>query len=177
MTSADHPEVRGERTVLRPPGPGELSGLAARIAGDPRARAWWNADAATVERWLTDPESVALVVTVEGETAGAIMYSEEDDPDYRHASIDIVLLGPFQDRGLGPDALRGLARFLVEERGHHRLTIDPAAENARALSAYEQVGFRPVGIMREYERTADGTWRDGMLMDLLATELGEEPPG
>jgi aminoglycoside 6'-N-acetyltransferase len=28
-----------------------------------------------------------------------------------------------------------------------------------------------VGIMRQYERGPDGTWHDGLLMDLLADEL------
>jgi aminoglycoside 6'-N-acetyltransferase len=64
-----------------------------------------------------------------------------------------------------------LARYLIEERGHHRLTIDPAADNAAAIRAYEKVGFRPVGRMRSYERGPDGTWHDGLLMDLLADEL------
>ena len=32
--------------------------------------------------------------------------------------------------------------------------------------------FRPVGVMRRYERDADGSgWHDGLLMDLLAEEL------
>jgi len=33
------------------------------------------------------------------------------------------------------------------------------------------VGFRPVGVLREHERGADGAWCDGLLMDLLAREL------
>jgi aminoglycoside 6'-N-acetyltransferase len=33
------------------------------------------------------------------------------------------------------------------------------------------VGFRPVGIMRQYERGTDGTFHDGLLMDLLRDEL------
>jgi aminoglycoside 6'-N-acetyltransferase len=28
-----------------------------------------------------------------------------------------------------------------------------------------------VGVMREYQREPDGTWSDGLLMDLLAREL------
>jgi aminoglycoside 6'-N-acetyltransferase len=64
-----------------------------------------------------------------------------------------------------------VARWLIEARGHHRLTIDPAAGNARAIRAYERVGFRPVGVMRRYEGDLDGTWHDGLLMDLLAGEL------
>ena len=72
---------------------------------------------------------------------------------------------------MGPDAIRTLARYLFEVRGHHRLTIDPAASNARAIAAYAKVGFKPVGIMRVYERGPDGTWHDGLLMDLLRDEL------
>ncbi len=67
--------------------------------------------------------------------------------------------------------MRTLARYLVEERGHHRLTIDPAAENSAAIRAYEKVGFARVGVMREYWRAQDGTWHDGLLMELLASEL------
>jgi aminoglycoside 6'-N-acetyltransferase len=51
------------------------------------------------------------------------------------------------------------------------LTIDPAAANTYAIKAYERVGFKPVGIMRQYERGPDGTWHDGLLMELLAEDL------
>ena len=75
-------------------------------------------------------------------------------------------------QGLGRDAVRTLARYLVHERGHHRLVIDPAADNVAAIRCYAAVGFRPVGVMRRYERDVDGTgWHDGLLMDLLADDL------
>jgi aminoglycoside 6'-N-acetyltransferase len=112
-----------------------------------------------------------LVIEGDGEVAGGIQYSEETDPEYRHAGIDVFLGGRFQDRGIGTEAIRLLARFLFEERGHHRLTIDPAAHNARAIRSYEKVGFRPVGVMRQYERGRDGTFHDGLLMDLLRDEF------
>src|SRR5918994_1399850 len=55
-----------------------------------------------------------------------------------------------------------------EENDHHRLTIDPAADNAAAIRAYEKAGFRRVGIMCKYERRGpDGAWHDGLLMDVL----------
>ena len=59
----------------------------------------------------------------------------------------------------------------LADLGHHRLVIDPAADNAAAIRCYSKVGFRPVGVMRKYERGVDGTWHDGLLMDLLAHEL------
>jgi hypothetical protein len=79
-------------------------------------------------------------------------------------------VGPDRDEKAEPDP------EVVQEpapcdRGHHRLTIDPAASNARAIAAYAKVGFRPVGIMRQYERGPDGTWHDGLLMELLREDL------
>ena len=75
---------------------------------------------------------------------------------YRHGGLDIFLAPKFQDRGLGKEVLRLGAKWLIEERGHHRLIIDPAASNARAIAAYESIGFKPVGIMRRYELGPDG---------------------
>jgi aminoglycoside 6'-N-acetyltransferase len=111
------------------------------------------------------------VIEIDGEVAGGIEYYEEPGPEYRHAGIDIYLSSRFQNRGLGTEAVRLLARFLFDVRGHHRLTIDPAAHNARAIRSYENVGFRRVGVMRQYELGLDGRFHDGLLMDLLRDEL------
>jgi aminoglycoside 6'-N-acetyltransferase len=114
-----------------------------------------------------------LAIEAEGEVVGLIQHSEETTPEFRHAGIDVYLADSHQGRGLGTDAVRTLARHLIEERGHHRLTIDPAVDNVAAIRAYEKVGFRPAGVMREHWRSRDGIWHDGLLMDLLAREFGE----
>jgi aminoglycoside 6'-N-acetyltransferase len=43
-----------------------------------------------------------------------------------------------------------------------------------AIRSYAKVGFRPVGVMRQYERGGDGRFHDGLLMDLLRGELAPE---
>ena len=43
--------------------------------------------------------------------------------------------------------------------------------NTRAVHVYERLGFRRVGTLREYERVAGGSWRDALLMELLAGEF------
>lgn len=40
-----------------------------------------------------------------------------------------------------------------------------------AIECYAKVGFRPVGVMRRYERGPDGSWHDSLLMDLLVEDL------
>ena len=128
--------------------------------------------ASLASSWLeVEPTDTAFVIEIDGVVVGSIQCSEEPDPDYRHAVLDLFVDTAHQGGGLGPDAIRTAARWLIEERGHHRLTIDPSAANERAIAAYRRVGFRPVGVMRRYERGPDGTWHDGLLMDLLADEL------
>jgi aminoglycoside 6'-N-acetyltransferase len=163
--------LRGDRVTLREAGPGDVAGLTA-ILGLPAVARWWGKRAeADLEEALED-EHTTLWVVLEGDAVvGLVQAWEEPDPEYRHAAIDIALHPDRHGRGLGTDTLRTVARHLLEDRGHHRLTIDPAAANAGAIRTYERVGFRPVGIMRRYERGPDGTWHDGLLMDLLAGEL------
>jgi hypothetical protein len=47
-----------------------------------------------------------------------------------------------------------LARFLSGQSGHHRITTDPAAADGQGVPGDAEVGFRPVGVMRQYERAA-----------------------
>ena len=158
--------------LLRPLRRGELATLLEVLEDQSVARWWGLYDMARVrEEYEETGDTVAFLVVVEGSVAGMIQYGEETDPHYRSASIDIALTAGFQGRGIGPQALRVLARHLFTGRGHHRITIDPAVENRNAIAAYELVGFRRVGVMRQYERGADGTWHDNLLMDMLAGEM------
>jgi aminoglycoside 6'-N-acetyltransferase len=116
-------------------------------------------------------DCTAFAIELDGEVIGLIQYHEEDDEMYRHAGIDLFLSEQVHGRGLGTDAVRTMARYLIRDRGHHRLVIDPAADNVAAIRAYEKAGFKPVGVMRRYERLPGGEWHDGLLMDLLADEL------
>ena len=163
----------GALVHLRPAMPEDAAAFEA-ILREPGIHAIWQAsDPAADARDLAGRDDDVAVWAIEagGEVVGLIQAAEGSDPRYRHGSIDIVLAERGQDRGLGTDAVRTVARWLVEARGHHRLTIDPAAHNARAIAAYSKVGFRPVGVMRRYEGDLDGSWHDGLLMDLLANEL------
>jgi len=128
---------------------------------------------AAVEEDLATDGVVGYAIELDDRVVGWIQWGEEDDPDYRHANVDIYVDPAVHGRGVGTDAVRTLARHLIVDRGHHRLVIDPAADNAAAIRCYGKVGFRPVGVMRRYERSADGTWHDGLLMDLLAEDLAD----
>jgi aminoglycoside 6'-N-acetyltransferase len=165
-------ELRGERVVLRPLAAEDVPALRAIQAQPGVARWWGEPEDADYEEKLSGAEGVtAFAIEVDGELVGLIQYQEEDDPMYRHAGIDLFLSEAAQGQGLGLDAVRTITPHLIEERGHHRLVIDPAADNVAAIRTYEKAGFKPVGVMRRYERLPGGDGHDGVLMDLLADEL------
>lgn len=142
------------------------------ILATPVVQRWWDSPDQDTTWPMDDDAESRFAVLLSGTVVGLVQFGEETDPMYRHAGIDIFLDPAVQGRGLGQDAIRTLAKYLFTERGHHRLVIDPAAANHRAISSYAAVGFKPVGVMRAYERNIDGTgWHDGLLMDLLAAEL------
>jgi aminoglycoside 6'-N-acetyltransferase len=165
-------ELNGDRVVLRPLQVDDVPVLVEIQAQTSVARWWGRPDEEDLRRQAEGKsEETSFAITVDGAVAGLIQYVEENEPMYRHAGIDLFLSEEFQGRGLGTDAVRTLARHLVHDCGHHRLTIDPSTDNHAAIRAYEKAGFRPVGVMRQYERSPEGDWRDGLLMDLLADEL------
>ena len=168
-------EIHGRHVTLRPVVAADINRLAAILA-TPEVARWWPAyDRARVEaEYLVDEEDVTVWAIELGERlVGLIQASEENEPEYRHAGIDLFLDPAIHGQGLGPEAIRIVARHLIDDRGHHRLTIDPAADNEHAIRAYEKVGFRPVGRLRQYQRFPDGSWQDGLLMEMLAEELRE----
>lgn len=165
--------LRGAVVTLRPAIESDVGALAA-IRAFPAVRARWPGGfdlAGEVREAMADPDVCYLTILQGRRIVGAIQWYQETDPEYRHAGIDIFVDPAVHGRGVGTDAVRTLAAHLVDDEGFHRLVIDPAADNLPAITCYRKVGFQPVGVMRRYERSADGTWHDGLLMDLLAEEL------
>jgi aminoglycoside 6'-N-acetyltransferase len=156
-----------ERLELRPARAEDAEPLVA-ILREPAVAKWWGPIDVPQLREELDG---GFVVEVDGTLAGLLLAEENTDPMYRQVGLDISLGGAWQGRGLGREALRAAIRHFAE-RGHHRFTIDPTVANERAIRCYAAVGFKPVGVLRSYERAPDGSWRDNLLMDLLVDELG-----
>jgi aminoglycoside 6'-N-acetyltransferase len=171
-------ELHGAIVRLRPATRDDIPALV-KIRQTPEVFQHWRGGedmVAAVEEDFAEPDTTAYVIVLDDRVVGWIQWEAEEEPDYRHASMDIYLDPAFHRRGVGTDAVRTLALHLIRDHGHHRLTIDPAVDNAAAIRCYAKVGFRPVGVQRQAERGPDGTWHDSLLMDLLAEEL-EGPSG
>ncbi|HEY5664428.1 MAG TPA: GNAT family protein [Ilumatobacter sp.] len=175
-------DLGDERVRLRTTVASDREALVA-IRSTPEVRRRWGGDDLDAEFIRGLAEEGVERLTIEDETGriiGLIQFTEADDPKYRHAGIDLYVDPAVHRRGYGLAAVGALVRYLTDGRGHHRLVIDPAVDNEAAIACYTKAGFRPVGVMRRYELRADGSWADGLLMELLAGE-GERtspaPPG
>ena len=160
--------LRGPRVVLRPLAVGDEAELL-RIHSEPEVVRWWDEPDESFP-W-DETESTRLTIVIDGAIAGLIQFSEETEPKYRHAAIDLFLDPALHRRGFGTEALELLVGHLLADRGHHRITIDPATANAAAIRSYEKAGFTPVGVMRAHERdVGGGGWHDSLLMELVVLD-------
>ena len=86
-------ELRGQRVSLRPTQPADAP-LLARILEEPEVAAWWGRfDIGRVRDELVGErdDDEGFVIEHDGEVVGYIQLSEEDDPEFRHAGIDLFL--------------------------------------------------------------------------------------
>lgn len=159
-------EVLADPDVIRLTGSAtstrEVESATAEI--DEKLRDWYLSRADQHDRL-----DLAVIDRASGECVGEVVLNKVD---VDNLSCNFrTLLGPRgRDRGLGTEAARLLLGYGFEVIGFHRiwLTVFPSF-NARARRAYEKVGFRSEGVMREAFRF-DGEWIDDELMAILRTE-------
>lgn len=167
----------GPRVQLEPLIEADLAPLGVLLA-QPGVRPWWgDTNPASLRAALLDaPDTLSWSVRAGGKLAGAASAFDAGWPPGTTVGLMIALGDAWQDCGLGPEALSLLIAHYAAG-GMHRFSVDPVAGNERAIHAYESCGFRPVGVMRQYDPDPAGGWRDCLLMDLLAGEFVDRSEG
>lgn len=133
---------------------------------EPEVLRWWG----PMEPFFPfdEPESQRFAIVVDSEIAGLIQWGDDSYEEIRHAYVDIFLGEDFAGRGIGTQAMQRMVELLVDEHGYHRIAIDPAPENIRAVRCYEKVGFTHVGrLHRAYFEPWSKQWRDELRMELV----------
>ena len=161
--------VEGELVTLRPLEANDTEKLRA-IRRTPEVARWWGPLEADFPM-ADEPEATRFAILIGGSVAGMLQYNEEPEPDYRYAEVDIFLAPEEHGRGAGTDAVRTIVRHLVEDRGHHRVTISTAVENTAALRAYEKAGFRRIGVAQAASRNyVTGEMDDEWLLERVEAD-------
>jgi aminoglycoside 6'-N-acetyltransferase len=127
--------VRGRLTTLRPADGSDVDRLVAWHA-DPDVSRYWDGETFTraemAERLARD-DVEAWIVEADQEPVGYLQVHAE--------SLDMFLVPAARGHGLGPDAARAMAHYLIDERGRARVTVDPYAWNEGAARAWRRAGF------------------------------------
>lgn len=121
-----------------------------------------------------DPDTGGvMIVELGGERAGAMAW---ELANRRSAIVHVSGLAvhpSFRGRRLADAAARLFQRYLIHERGFHRIELEIYGFNERAQRHAERSGFVREGVKRQAYRRGDG-WADGVLYGLVAEDL--EPP-
>lgn len=174
--------LRGPRVTLVPVSAldPEHDAVLVGIVRSPEVARWWSDPLEEEAHWPRGEDQgrrYAIVLgdpDVGGRPIGGIAWWSVDNTHYEHAGMDLFLGADHHGQHIGREAVAVMAAALFAA-GHHRIVIDPAAANDRAIRCYASVGFTRVGIMRRYEWAADGSgWQDGLLMECLPEDL--RPP-
>jgi len=132
--------------------------------------------AGVAEKVEQDPETGGVFVAeVDGQPAGAMAWELRN----RRSSIvhvsGLAIHPEFRGRRLADDVARLLQRYLILERGFHRIELEIYAFNERAQAHAERSGWVREGVKRKAYRRGDG-WVDGVLYALVAEDLEPETP-
>jgi len=177
--------------VLRPFNDGDLPAIRGALL-DPEARILTGsvhdeaqahaAESADEEKLLVDwcstrndqPDRLDLAVVdkATGECVGEVVLNQWD-PGNESCNFRILIGPRGRDRGLGTEATRLIIGYGFEHLGLHRISLEVYAFNPRARRAYEKVGFRAEGVLRESLRY-NGEWHDATVMSILAPEWDPE---
>ncbi len=126
---------------------------------DPDVARYWDGETYTREemvRSLARPDVDPYIVEAAGEPVGYLQAWFADDLP-GEAGLDMFLIPDARHRGLGPDAARTLADWLLHAGGRERVTADPYVSNERAIRAWAKAGFRFIQE-REPDDEHTGSW-------------------
>ena len=123
----------------------------------------WSEEAA-----LTPEKGVTWAVEAAGTLVGRASMFAFDELS-RNAEVGLGFGPEHRGKGYGRDTLRVLLRFGFEHRNLHRIWLECAATNERALRSYRAAGFVEEGVLREHAWIA-GRYVDVVRMAVLRRE-------
>lgn len=167
--------LHGPLVTLRDPRDGDAVPLAS-ILSEPEVAEWWvGYDVERVRSEFIDRPETTRIIEVDGRTVGVLCVFRGDDPEYPTTVMHIFISTDVRGRRIGEEALAiAIGREFAE--GMTRITLDPNVHNSGAIRSYERLGFKRVGVLRDYQVRPGGALEDGLLMDLTRRDFPAGPP-
>ncbi|MGE4272823.1 MAG: GNAT family N-acetyltransferase [Desulfitobacterium sp.] len=123
------------------------------------------------ERFFTPQKDSGryIILNEEHEPIGTTGFRDINHP--ARSAVLFIIIGEkdYWGRGYGTDALKVLLDYLFYQWNLNRLSLDLWDGNLRAQKAYEKLGFKTEGRLRQ-ARFVLGEYHDAILMGLLREE-------
>ena len=172
------PTLQGEMIVLRPIRADDADAMwdmlddaeGRRLTGTTR-----DFTRAEIDAWCASRETVegrydfAVTALGDDEYRGEIVLDEVDGT-LRSAGLRLSMRPMYRGRGYGTEAIELVLGFAFDGLGLHRVELEALSINSRAMSLYENIGFRTEGRRRDAYRDGDG-WCDAVVMSMLEDEF------
>jgi RimJ/RimL family protein N-acetyltransferase len=124
-----------------------------------------------IDRLYQDDQQTALgIVVKETDRLIGVTGLHKHDHRSRQASFGILLgVKTEWDKGYGTEATALVVRYAFDTLNLNRVWLHVFEDNARAIRAYEKVGFRREGLLRQ-DNFRDGRYGNTVVMGLLREE-------
>ena len=178
------PTLQGEMIVLRPIRADDAEAMwdmltdpeGNRLTGTTRVFTHEEIDA-----WCASREQAqgrydfAVTTSGDDEYRGEIVLNDIDE-EVRCAGLRLAMRPAYRGRGYGTEAIELVLGFAFDGLDLHRVELEALSINTRAVSLYENIGFRVEGRRRDAYRDGDG-WCDAVVMSMLEDEYRAGRPG
>lgn len=124
------------------------------------------------KQMLGDDDSRASFIIALPDDSSAVgeVVINDVDHDNKSANIRIAFFSEADvSKGYGTDAMRLMVDYGFKHMGLHRIELGVYAFNPRAIRAYEKVGFKREGVLRD-ALLWDGEYTDSIVMSILEHE-------
>lgn len=91
--------------------------------------------------------------------------------EHRRAEVGFELGREYWGKGVIQEVMNAVIRHCFEEIGLNRIEAFVTVGNNRSLNTLEKLGFKPEGVLREYEFT-QGNFHNQVVLALLRSDWG-----
>jgi len=126
---------------------------------------------------LTEAKNSNLIVAEEGsKLVGVVGCKGVKHKRAAHVAtlVGVGVLPEYRGKGIGRAMLEKMIDWVKKETKIERLQLTVYADNEGAIKFYEKLGFVKEGLFKNYAKSVNGNYQDGLLMAMFFPRRGED---